>query len=177
MEVEAEAEVEEMISLIEDYHDGDIKKGELYHKLGGMNQGTLSKAILILCNRLDGCERDCGDLHRRNIDLCDALRRKNEKMKCSLSRLKCGMAHWKSCALNSCISCNTMHAQNNALIASIACLKFELKVLNFKASLPCKSCDALCAENEKLKMKLIVAKCMLKLLEEHATILILRIMN
>jgi hypothetical protein len=53
MEVEVEAEVEEMISLIEDYQDGDIKKGELYHKLGGLNQGTLSKAILILCNKLD----------------------------------------------------------------------------------------------------------------------------
>jgi hypothetical protein len=48
MEVEAEARVEEMISLIEDYQDGDIKKGELYHKLGRMNQGTLAKAILIL---------------------------------------------------------------------------------------------------------------------------------
>jgi hypothetical protein len=55
MEGEAEVEVEEMISLIEDYQDGDIKKGELYHKLGGMNQGTLAKAILILCNRLDDC--------------------------------------------------------------------------------------------------------------------------
>jgi hypothetical protein len=28
MEVEAEAGVKEMISLIEDYQDGDIKKGE-----------------------------------------------------------------------------------------------------------------------------------------------------
>jgi hypothetical protein len=35
--VEAEAGVKEMISLIEDYRGGDIKKGELYHKLGGMN--------------------------------------------------------------------------------------------------------------------------------------------
>jgi hypothetical protein len=32
----------------------------------------------------------------RNIELCDVLCRKNEKMKCSLVRLKCGMAFWKS---------------------------------------------------------------------------------
>jgi hypothetical protein len=32
MAVEEETGMEEMISLIEDYRDGDIKKGELYHK-------------------------------------------------------------------------------------------------------------------------------------------------
>ena len=76
-----EAGLEEIMSLIEDYQDGDLKKGELYRTLRDMNQGTLAKGILILCNRLDDCECDCGDLHRRNIDLCDALPRKNEKMK------------------------------------------------------------------------------------------------
>ena len=43
MEVEAEAGMEEMMSLIENYQDGDLKKGELYHKLRDMNQGMLAK--------------------------------------------------------------------------------------------------------------------------------------
>jgi hypothetical protein len=58
MAVEAEAGMEEMISLIEDNRDGDIKKGELYHKLGGMNQGTLAKVILILLTPKFGKESD-----------------------------------------------------------------------------------------------------------------------
>jgi hypothetical protein len=62
MEVEADAGVEEMVSLIEDYQDGDLKKGELYCKLGDMNQGKLAKDILILCDSLNDCECDCGDL-------------------------------------------------------------------------------------------------------------------
>ena len=45
MEVEAEADVEEMMSLIEDYQDGDLKKVELYHMIRDMNQGTLAKGI------------------------------------------------------------------------------------------------------------------------------------
>jgi hypothetical protein len=151
MEVEAEAGVEEMMSLIKDYQDGDLKKGDLYRKLRDMNQGTLAKGILILCDRLNDCECHCEDLHRRNIDLCDALRRKKEKMKCSFARLKCGMAHWKSCALNSCNSCNTMHANNVELNSSLAHLKSEIKMLHFNASLPCKSCDALLAENKLVR--------------------------
>jgi hypothetical protein len=148
MEVEAEAEVEEMMSLIEDYKYGDLKKGKLYRKLKDMNQGTPVKGILILCDRLNDCECHCEDLHRRNIDLCDALHRKNEKMKCSFARLKCGMAHWNSCALNSCNSGNTMHAKNVELNSSLAHLKSEIKMLHFNASLPSKSCDALLAENK-----------------------------
>ena len=87
MEVEDEARVEEMMSLIKDYRDGDLKKGGFYRTLRDMNQGTLAKGILILCDRLNDSEDDCGSLHRRNMFLCDALHRKNEKMKCSLARL------------------------------------------------------------------------------------------
>jgi uncharacterized membrane protein len=76
MEVEAEARVEQMMSLIEMVIS---KKGEIYRKLRDMNQGTLSKGILILCDKLNDCECDCGDLYKRNMDLCDALHRKNER--------------------------------------------------------------------------------------------------
>jgi hypothetical protein len=73
MEVEAEAGVEEMMSLIEDYQDGDLKTDELYRKLRDMNQGMVAEGILILCDRLNDCEGDFGYLYRRNMDLCDAL--------------------------------------------------------------------------------------------------------
>jgi hypothetical protein len=55
MEVKAEAKLEVMMSLIEDYQDGDRKKGELYHKLRDMNQGMLAKCILIICDMLNYC--------------------------------------------------------------------------------------------------------------------------
>ena len=64
------------MSLIEDYQDGDLKKGELYRTLRDMNQGTLAKGILILCDKFNECECDCEDFHGRNIELCDALHRK-----------------------------------------------------------------------------------------------------
>jgi hypothetical protein len=147
MEDEVEVGVEEMMSLIEDYQNGNLKKGELYRKLGDMDQGTLAKGILILWDRSNDCEGDCGNLHRRNMDLCDALRRKNMRMKYSLARLKCSMAPWKSYVLNSCNSCNTMHAKNVELNFSLVHLKSEIKMLHFNAYLPCKSCDALLVEN------------------------------
>jgi hypothetical protein len=42
MEVEVEAKVKEVMSLIKDYQDRNLKKGELYRKLRDMNRGTLA---------------------------------------------------------------------------------------------------------------------------------------
>jgi hypothetical protein len=55
-------------------------------------------------------------------------------MECSLARLKCGIAHWKSCALNSCSSYNTMNAKNVELNSSLAHIKSEIKMLHFNSS-------------------------------------------
>lgn len=178
MEVEAEAGVEEMMSLIDDYQDGDLKKGEFYRTLKDMNQGTLAKGILILCDRLYDCEKDCGDLHRRNMSLCDTLHRKNEKMKCSLARLKNGMAFWKSCAHGEfnpkidlplpCKSCDLYHSENMNLSReisvcddllknlSLACddLAFENNMLKSNASMPCNSCVALNNDLDEARSKI-----------------------
>lgn len=121
LELELEPEVEAVMDILKNYQDGDFKKGEFYHELRNISQGTLAKCILTLCYRV----HDCDDENERNIELCDALRRKNEYMKCSLARLKCGIAHWKSRALNSCNSYNTLQARNNELNFSLVCLKSE----------------------------------------------------
>jgi hypothetical protein len=57
------------------------------------------------------------------------------------------------------------------------CAYGEMNVELNNSPLPCKSYDALCAEMRSYNMKLVVTISMLKLLEEHATILILKMMN
>jgi hypothetical protein len=67
--------------------------------------------------------------------LCVALCRKVEKLKCFIARLQCGLAHWKSCALIPCTSCDGMLRKNNDLSFSLACLKSknEIKIQGFFA--------------------------------------------
>src|SRR5688572_19258354 len=110
-EIELEPEVEVVMDLLENYQDGDLTKGEFYRGLRDISQDTLAKCIMVLCNRVDDDE----DENWRNIELCDALCRKNEKMKCSLARLKYGIAHWKSHAFNPCNCCDALLRKNDEL--------------------------------------------------------------
>ena len=64
--------VEVVMDLIDDYEDSKMTMHELYRGLKEKSQGTLAKCILILCNWSN--DRDTENM--RNIELCNALRRK-----------------------------------------------------------------------------------------------------
>ena len=86
------------------------------------------------------------------------MRRKIEKLECSIARLKCGLSHWKSCALIPCTSCDGMHRKNDDLSFSLACLKSEYEMLKSNASKPCLVCvdlrkDLDCARDELTLLK------------------------
>jgi hypothetical protein len=99
--LEKEHEVDALLDLLD---DDELSVEDLLHELGKAKKGTLVSSVVCLSNRFDVCVEKGG----RNDELCVALRRKIEKLKCSIARLKCGLSHWKSCALVPCTSCDNM---------------------------------------------------------------------
>ena len=65
-------EVEMMMDLLDDYENGEMTMRDFYCGLKEKSQGTLAKCILILCNRSNDRDKE----NMRNIELCNALRRK-----------------------------------------------------------------------------------------------------
>jgi len=65
-------EVEMMMDLLDDYENGEMTMHDFYRGLKEKSQGTLVKCILILCNRSNDRDKE----NMRNIELCNALRRK-----------------------------------------------------------------------------------------------------
>ena len=146
--------VEVVMDLIDDYEDSKMTMHELYRGLKEKDQGTLSKCILALCNR----SNDSDEKNMINIELCDALRRKNENIKCSIVRLKSRIAYWKSCALNSCNSCDALTKKNDDLNSSLNCLQSENELLKSNASMPCKSCFILNDDLDKARDDIALLK-------------------
>ena len=64
--------VEMMMDLLDDYENGEMTMHDFYRGLKEKSQGTLAKCILILCNRSNDRDKE----NMRNIELCNALRRK-----------------------------------------------------------------------------------------------------
>ena len=149
-----EQEVEMLIDLLDEYEEGELTTREFYSGLKEKSQGALAKCILCLHNRSNDCDKE----NERNIELCDALRRKNEKMKCSIARLKFGIAYWKSRVLNPCNSCDVMLIKNIELNSSLACLQSENDMLKSNASMPCNSCVALHNDLDLARNKIVVLK-------------------
>ena len=83
---------------------------------------------------------------------------KNEKIKCSIARLKSGIAYWKSCALNSCNSCDALTKKNDDLNSSLNCLQSENELLKSNASMPCKSCFILNDDLDKARDDIALLK-------------------
>ena len=67
-----EREVEMLMDLLDDYEDSELTMRGFYRRLKEKSQGTLAKCILILCNRSNDRDKE----NMRNIELCNALRRK-----------------------------------------------------------------------------------------------------
>ena len=65
-------EVEMMMDLLDDYENDEMTMRDFYRGLKEKSQGTLAKCILILCNRSNDRDKE----NMRNIELCNALRRK-----------------------------------------------------------------------------------------------------
>jgi hypothetical protein len=142
--LEKEREVDALLDLLD---DDELSVKDRLRELGKAKKGTFVGSVVCLSNRFDVCVEQGA----RNDELCVALRRKIEKLKCSIARLKCGLYHWKSCALVPCTSCDNMLRKNDDLSTSLACLKSENKMLKFNASMPCLACVDLHKDLDKAR--------------------------
>ena len=149
--LEKEHEVDALLDLLD---DDELSVEDLLRKLGKAKKGTLVGSVVCLSHRFYACVEHSA----RNDELCVTLRRKIEKLKCSIARLKCGLSHWKSCALIPCTSCDDMHRKNNDLSFSLACLKSENEMLKFNASMPCLSCVDLHKDLDKASAEIALFK-------------------
>lgn len=84
--LEKEREVDALLDLL---NDDEQSVEDLIHELGKDKKGTLVGGVLTLSSIIDARDEKIG----RDYELCDALHRKNEKLKCFIARLKCGLAH------------------------------------------------------------------------------------
>lgn len=149
--LEKEREVDALLDLLD---DDELSMEDLLRELGKAKKGTLIGSVVSLSCRFDAYV----EYNARNDELCVALRRKIEKLKCSIARLKCGLAHWKSCALIPCTSSDNMLRKNDDLSSSLACLKSENEMLKFSASMPCLACVDLNKDLDKARNEIALLK-------------------
>jgi hypothetical protein len=149
--LEKEREVDALLDLLD---DDELSVEDLLRELGKAKKGTLVGSVVCLSNRFDACV----EKNARDDELCVALRGNIEKLECCIARLKCGLAHWKSCDLIPCTSCDVILRKNDDLCSSLACLKSENEILKLNASMPCLACVDLHKDLDKARDEIVLLK-------------------